>query len=243
MGIERFLFERVFEDCLERLAMFARRFESAMLLGCPDSSWPGRLEAFCASIEVRDPGATFARDSGGEQIVEDAWTPAARSYDLVVAIGTLDTVDALPLAFRLLFEAMRDGGLMIGAMSGGDTLPRLRAAMRAADAVTGEASPRIHPRVEAAALAPLLEQVGFTAPVVDVDRAQVAYSSFDRLVDDLRRMGATNVLGARSRRGLSRSERDAASSHFASAGDGRRTVETFEILHFTATKPGDGRNR
>ena len=44
----------------------------------------------------------------------------------------------------------------IGAISGGDTLPLLRAAMRAADTPAGAASPHVHPRIEAAALAPLL---------------------------------------------------------------------------------------
>jgi hypothetical protein len=238
-----FLFDRVFEDCLERLAIIGRRFESALLLGCPGPHWPARLKAYASVVEIRDPGTIFARSAGGSEIVEDAWAPIPNSHDLIVAIGTLDTVNALPLALRLLFYAMQDGGLLIGAMSGGDTLPRLRAAMRAADATGAGASPRVHPRIEAAALAPLLEQAEFSAPVVDVDRAQVSYASLERLVDDLRRMGATNVLAERSRRGLSRTERDAASSHFASAGNGARTVETFEILHFTANKCAAGQNR
>jgi hypothetical protein len=236
IGPELFLFERVFADCFERLAILGRRFESALLVGCPDPSWPDRLETFAAAVDVRDPGAMFASAAGGTQIVEDSWMPASGAHDLVVAVGTLDTVNALPLALRLLFEAMREDGLLIGAISGGDTLPRLRAAMRSADALAGGASPRVHPRIEAAALAPLLEQAGFAAAVVDVDRVQVGYPSFDRLVDDLRRMGATNALAARSRRALSRAAREAAASHFAEAGDGGRTVETFEILHFTGRK-------
>jgi hypothetical protein len=72
--------------------------------------------------------------------------------------------------------------LLIGAMSGGETLPKLRSAMRAADVVTGVASPHIHPRIEASALAPLLTAAGFINAVVDLDRVQVAYRSFARLV-------------------------------------------------------------
>jgi hypothetical protein len=80
----------------------------------------------------------------------------------------------------------------------------------------------------------LLSAAGFVAPVVDVDRVQVGYASFSRLIADLRAMGATNVLNARSRRPLLRSALAAAIQTFASAGDGRRTTETFEILHFAA---------
>jgi hypothetical protein len=85
-------------------------------------------------------------------------------------------------------------------MSGADTLPELRSAMRAADQVTGEATAHVHPRIEAAALAPLLSAAGFAEPVVDIDRVRVAYASLNRLVADLRGMGTTNVLAARSRR-------------------------------------------
>src|SRR5206468_11933025 len=115
-------------------------------------------------------------------MVEDAWHPPASSYDVVVAVGTLDTVNDLPLAFRLIREAMRGGGQLIGAVSGGDTLPQLRSAMRAADALEGIAAPHVHPRIEASALAPLLDTAGFIDTVVDVDRACVSYPSLKRLV-------------------------------------------------------------
>jgi hypothetical protein len=129
--------------------------------------------------------------------------------------------------------AMTADALIIGAVSGGDTLPQLRSAMRAADAVAGVAAPHIHPRIEAAALAPLLSETGFIDPVVDVDRVIASYRSLERLVADLRAMGATNVLNARPRF-VGRSARAAAIRDFAAAGDRERTVETFEILHFAA---------
>src|SRR5206468_1830619 len=82
-------------------------------------------------------------------------------FDLVIAIGTLDTVNDWPRALRLVRHSMRNDGPFIGALSGGNTLPRLRAAMRAADAVAGSAAPHVHPRIEPAAVAPLLEHAGF----------------------------------------------------------------------------------
>src|SRR5437899_2283708 len=104
MGPELFLFERAFADCLERLALMPRRFDRALLIGCPDAEWPKRLGGLVQSVDVRDPGPLFARAAGGETIIEDAWTPAPETYDLVLAIGTLDTVNDLPralLAIRL----------------------------------------------------------------------------------------------------------------------------------------------
>jgi NADH dehydrogenase [ubiquinone] 1 alpha subcomplex assembly factor 5 len=236
-GPELFLFERVFADCLERLALMGRGFERALLIGCPDPGWPRRLGQFAQHVEVCDPGPLFADAGRGRTIVEDNWTPAPKIYDLVIAIGTLDTVNDMPRALNSIFRTMRAGSLFLGAMSGGDTLPQLRSAMRAADLVAGIASPHVHPRIEASAVAPLLSHEGFVMPVVDVDRAKVAYPSLQRLIADLRRMGATNILGSRSRQGLSKPAYSAALHSFAAASDGKGTVETFEILHFAAWTP------
>jgi hypothetical protein len=235
-GPELFLHERAFADCLDRIALLQRRFEHGLLIGCPDPQWPDRLGALVGSVDVTDPGPLFAAASGGTIIVEDAWRPAEGVYDLVLSVGTLDTVNDLPLALRLIRLAMRDDAFLIGAVSGGDTLPQLRSAMRAADALAGVAAPHVHPRIEAAALAPLLDSAGFTGTVVDVDRISVSYPSLERLVGDLRAMAATNILTSRPRF-LGRSARGAAAGAFAQAGDGSRTLETFEILHFAARTP------
>lgn len=239
-GAELFLFERAFDDCLERIALVQRRFRKALLLGCPDASWPDRLRTLVDEVQAVEPGPLFAQAAKGRTIVEDEWHAPAAVYDLVVAIGTLDTVNDLPGALRSIRQSMRPDALLIGAISGGDTLPQLRSAMRAADHVMGEASAHVHPRIEASALAPLLSAAGLADPVVDVDRAPVSYASLDRLVSDLRAMGATNVLAARSQCSLTRSAYQAAAHSFAAAGEGGRTVEIFEILHFAAWSPALG---
>jgi hypothetical protein len=92
----------------------------------------------------------------------------------------------------------------------------------------------VHPRIEASALAALLTATGFARPVIDVDRVEIAYRSFEQLVADLRAMAATNLLSERSRRPLNRAEAAAAAESFAAAGDGERTIETVEIVHFAA---------
>lgn len=235
IGPELFLFERAFVDCLERIQLVDRSFNRALLLGSPDPDWYGRLEA--QRIDVLDPGPLFAQAAGGGTIVEDRWQPEAGLYDLVLAIGTLDTVNELPIALQLLRTAMREDALLIGAVSGGNTLPRLRAAMRAADSLAGAAAPHVHPRIEPSMLAPLLTAAGFTNAVVDVDRVEVSYSSLETLVADLRAMGATNILSSKAQTSLTKSNFALARRHFVDLGKRARTVETFEILHFAAWTP------
>jgi hypothetical protein len=235
-GVELFLYERAFADCLERLELTQRRFSRALLVGCPDPTWPERLVKVADQVDVRDPGSRFAERSAGTPLVEDAWLPTQAAYDLALAIGTLDSVNDLPLALRLLRHALEPKALLMGAVSGGDTLPQLRSAMRAADATAGAAMPHVHPRIEAAAFAPLLEKAGFSRPVLDVDRVPVSYRSFGRLIDDLRAMAGTNMLTDRPRF-IGRAALDAAVKAFTAAGEDSRTVEIFEILHFAAWTP------
>src|SRR5688500_20019465 len=116
-GAELFLHERAFEDCLERIAAVRRGFTRALLIGCPDTAWRGRLKRFAGSVEVADPGPLFAGAADGMCIVEDRWEPPARAFDLILAIGTLDTVNDLPRALQLLRGSLEADSLLIGAMA------------------------------------------------------------------------------------------------------------------------------
>ena len=243
LGPELFLYERAFDDCLQRVGMVKRRFERALLVGCPDPGWRARVGEFTQSVEVADPGPVFAEHSAGRCIVEDAATWPQAAFDLCIATGTLDTVNDLPAALRLIRAALRPDSLLLGSVAGGDSLRQLRTAMHAADQCTGAASPHVHPRIEPASLGALLSSCGFVMPVVDVDRVEVSYRSLQGLVGDLRQMGSTNLLSARAREPLSRFAYAAAAAAFASAGDGQRTVERFDILHFAAWSPPEAQVR
>lgn len=233
-GIDYFLYDRAFDDCLERLADMRATFPDVLLAGCPNPGWQRQLEA--TRIAIVDPGPVMAAQAGG--LVADLETLPfePNSFDLCLSIGLLDTANNLALAAATLNLVLKPGGLLLGAIAGGQSLPRLRHAMLAADALAGSASPHVHPRIEAPSLAQLLTAAGFAMPVVDVDRVELGYGSLDALVRDLRAMGATNVLNARSSRTMTNTARDAARAAFL--GESERTTELIEILHFAAWKAG-----
>lgn len=157
------------------------------------------------------------------------------SFDLCLSIGELETSPDLTIAAFALRHLLTRGGLLLGAIVGGNSLPRLRVAMLAADRAGAGASPRIHPSIDGPSLSALLSAVGFVEPVVDVDRVEVSYASFDRLVADLRAMGCTNMLVERSRRPLTRHQFTLARAAFLDGQD--RASENFELLHFAAWAP------
>lgn len=231
LGVETFLFDRAFADCLDRLGQIRQPFSKILLAGCPNPDWVTHF----SGVTIVEPGDLMAEQVNAVCADLDAFPFKAASFDLCISIGLLDTANDLPLAVSRVHQALDDGGLFLGAIAGGQSLPRLRRAMLAADGDTGQASPHVHPRIEAPSLARLLSEAGFDSPVVDVDRVELVYKSLDDFVADLRAMGATNILNARSRRPILRDGLAAARSEFLQGEE--KVSELLEILHFAAWKP------
>jgi SAM-dependent methyltransferase len=230
-GPELLLHDRAFGDCLDRLRDVMRPFERCLLIGCPSPDWPQRLRGLAREVDVVDPGSLFAAAAGGDQVEEDRFDFGEEKYDLAVALGTLDTVNELPLALKLIHRALRPDSPLIGAMAGGNSLPALRASLIDAGRAIGRVVARTHPRIEASSLAGLLSAAGYLATVVDIDRVILRYSSLPSLVKDLRSMGAGSMLADRPP-ALSRREFEIARDAFERLGNGDRTEEQIEILHF-----------
>ena len=230
-GGDPFLAERAFDECLDRLHAIVQRVDRALLIGCPSSAWPDRLRAVAAEIDVVDPGPLFARRSHGISADEDRYDFGEGQYGFCLAIGTLDTVNELPLALQLIRRSLLPNAPFIGAMAGGNSLPALRTALIEADRATGRAVARTHPRIEPASLAGLLTAAGFAMPVVDVDRVRLRYRNLAGLVRDLRGMAATGIMADRPPP-LSKSTATRAAAAFEKAGTDGRTEEFVEILHF-----------
>jgi NADH dehydrogenase [ubiquinone] 1 alpha subcomplex assembly factor 5 len=231
VGPELLLYDRAFDECLDRLRDIMRPFGRCLLIGCPSPDWPAKLRAIAREIDAVDPGSLFASAAGGRQVEEDRFDFGEDHYDLAIAIGTLDTVNQLPLALKLIHRALKPDAPFIGAMAGGNSLPALRSSLIEAGRAEGRVAARTHPRIEASTLAGLLSAAGYSMTVVDVDRVTLRYSSLDSLARDLRAMGASSMLADRPR-SLTRREFQAASKAFAQLGSGGRTEEQIEILHF-----------
>ena len=235
-GPELFLHERAFAECLDRLGDIKRRFERALLIGVPDPHWLQRLGAIADHVEALDPGPFFASAAKATCAEEDRYAYGTERFDLVVSVGTLDTVNQLGPALAAIRQALRPDSAFIGALAGGDSLSALRRAMLAADRMTGPAAARTHPRIAPATFAALLAAAGFVMPVVDVDRVTLRYASLAALVRDLRAMGGSNML---SQRAAPRGRQWAALAAAAFAADAMsdRTEERIDILHFLAWSP------
>ena len=185
-----FLWQYVSGELSERLELVSRDFSSALIIG-PMSDYAaiilgGRQCAIsCARLsEAEMEGAIIAE--------EDRLPFEPASYDLVIAGGTLDSVNDLPGALVQIRRMLKPDGLFLGHMFGAGSLATLKSLMMSADGST--ASPHVHPQIDLRSAADLLSRAGFALPVADYDTMPVRYRHWRSIVADIRDAGVGNAL-------------------------------------------------
>jgi SAM-dependent methyltransferase len=230
-----FFYHAMLDELLDRLADVKRELDDVLVVGCPDGVAKARLEAMGKRVTCVDPGLANARANGGVQADEDALPFVDDSFDLVLACGTLDSVNDLPGALILMRRVLRPDGLLLAAFAGAGSLPRLRAALMAGEG--DRPGQHIHPQVDVRAAGDLLARAGFAMPVADGETLTVRYASLFGLMDDLRGMGAGNALASRPPM-LGRAALARAADHFTAAADADgKTAEQIAIVYLSGWKP------
>ncbi|KAL7006104.1 hypothetical protein EMMF5_004442 [Cystobasidiomycetes sp. EMM_F5] len=134
-------------------------------------------------------------------IQEEDFSPhtlAPDSQDAVLSNLALHWVNDLPGTLIQIRHTLREDGVFIGALLGGETLFELRTALQLAELEReGGISPRVSPMTDSRSMSSLLSRAGFNLPAVDVDEVRINYPSIFELVEDLRAMGESNAIAIR----------------------------------------------
>lgn len=236
LGAATFLLDRVAEDLLERLGAVLREFADVADIGSPGG-------ALIEALSQRFGGSSRVDLFGAEH---ERLALAPETLDLAVSALALQFVNDLPGVLAQIRRALRPDGLFLAAVIGGDTLTELRQAFAAAEAeLDGGLSPRVAPFADLRDLGALLQRAGFALPVTDVDRIVVRYDNAFALMQDLRRMGATNVLTERRRTPLRRATllrmAQIYSERFADP-DGRIRA-TFDVVWLSGWAPHESQQK
>jgi malonyl-CoA O-methyltransferase len=188
---------------LERLELVRLKPQLAIDLGCATARGAHALAARYPGTRVLaiDSSAGMLRSAG------------ARATDAVSVLG--GDAELLPLRAhcadlllanlvlpwcrpeRLFAEAARvlaEGGAMLFATLGPDSLQEIRSAFAAVDDRI-----HVHAAFDMHDLGDLALAAGLAEPVLDVDRLEVTYADVAGLIRDLRATGAMNVAGGRRR--------------------------------------------
>jgi SAM-dependent methyltransferase len=250
LGPATFLIDRVAQDLSDRLAAVLRRFDLAIDLGTPTDAVACALAArhSIGTIIAADALVDHLRRRSGLRVAADEEALPFRdaSLDLVASALALQFVNDLPGTLVQVRRALKPDGLFLAALIGGESLTELRQSFAAAEAeIEGGVSPRVAPFADVRAMGLLLQRAGFALPVTDIDRIVVRYATPFALMEDLRRMGATNALVERRRGALRRATlvrmAEVYTQRFADS-DGRIRA-TFEIVWLSGWAPHESQQQ
>lgn len=239
-----FLLRHVGEEFAFRLDFLDRRFHSGANIGAFHGVLSRRLleTGRVASFTDLEPCDSLLAQCTAQRVKApiEILPFAPGSFDLAVSGFALGFVNDLPGVLAQIRRALSPGGLFLAALPGPSTLKELREAWLVAESeLKGGASPRVAPFVHVRMGGSLLQRAGFARPVADADTLTVTYDSPLALMQDLKAMGASNMLAARRCEPVTRALLVRAAEVYLErfAQDDGRVPATFEIITLTGSAP------
>lgn len=234
-----FLFDWAQKHLSDRLSDINREFDTALQIGAR------------GSLDAHDKiSSLFTMDIVGAEpdvIASEEFFPfKAQSLDLVLSALNLHTVNDLPGALIQIKHALKEDGLFLACMFGGETLYELRHVMQTVELeMYGGASPRVAPFADKPQMGDLLQRAGFALPVVDSEIITVTYDNVFKLMEDLRGMGESNALAARHKSPVTKEffMRVAQAYQNQFVDNDGRIVASFEVIFLLGWAPHDSQQK
>lgn len=242
-----FLLRDVAEDVAYRLSLIKRDFPLVLDYGCHTGLVSQEIaklgtigEVISADHALSSPSLLQTLPGLFIKADEELFPFAGEQFDLIISALSLQWVNDLPGALVQMRRGLKPDGALIAVTLGGETLTELRQAlMMAEDEIYGGVSPRVAPFADVRDFGDLLQRAGFALPVTDREIRRVRYGSVDKLMKELRAMGAGNMLAGRRRQPVSRRffnrVEELYQQHFGDE-DGRITA-SFEFIYLIGWAP------
>ncbi len=230
-----FLWRYIAEEIAERLHLVSRSFAAPLVIGPLALLAEDFLPTHYGKAVLAPTGLVEADRLGVAAVNEEQLPFAAGQCDLVIAAGTLDSVNDLPGSLLQIRRTLSPDGLFLGTLFGAGSLSKLKAALLKADG--DRPSAHIHPQIDLKAASDLLNRTGFALPVADKEDVCVRYEDWRTLVADLRAHGIGNALSgprAFARKALFQRLDE---TWQTMAGEDGRVEERFGLLHLSGWAP------
>ncbi|XP_011149252.1 arginine-hydroxylase NDUFAF5, mitochondrial isoform X2 [Harpegnathos saltator] len=195
--------DEVGDRLADRIFDIKRRFKRALDLGCGRGHVSKRiLSESVEELVLSDMSPSFLRQAETMEDIKvtkkviDEENPAFEdnSFDMVISCLSLHWVNDLPGCFRHINNSLKNDGVFLAAMFGGETLYELRSSLQLAELERyGGISPHISPFVEIRDIGSLLTRANFTMLTIDTDELVIGYPSMFELMWDLKGMAENNA--------------------------------------------------
>ncbi|KAK7866434.1 hypothetical protein R5R35_008961 [Gryllus longicercus] len=198
-----YLKEEVGFRLADRVRDIKRKFKCAADIGCGRGYVSKHITA--DSVEeliLCDMSPTWLKQAQPQEgikvqrkVVDEELLPFDQnSLDLVVSSLSLHWVNDLPGTFSQILHSLKNDGVFMGAVFGGETLYELRSSLQLAELERqGGIAPHISPFTEVRDIGSLLTRAGFTMLTIDTDEIVVGYPTMFELMWDLKGMGENNA--------------------------------------------------
>ncbi len=236
-----FLLVRALDDMSDRLLAVSRRFETPVTLFCGGPETGGSIQMLYPAARISqleaDPLCVDKQCQIGQP---SSLGLATAEFDLAVSLLAMHAVNDLTGFLIQSRLCLKPDGLFLGCLFAAGTLQELREVLLETEIeIYGGASPRVAPFGDVRDMGGLLQRAGFALPVADIETVTVRYLNVFNLIKDLRAMGLTNALNARSRKPLTNTFWAKAAEIYArkfSDKDGRIRA-TFSIVWLSGWAP------
>jgi SAM-dependent methyltransferase len=235
-----FLMARLAADLEDRLLAVQRPFPRAVTLfnGWDDAA--GAIRKARNEVSVTRFEAASVEGAETEIHALDAFGLSPLRFDLAVSLLAMQSVNDLPGFLIQARRLLNPDGLFLGCMLGAGSLQELRDVLLDTEVeMTGGASPRVAPFADVRDMGALLQRAGFALPVADVDALVLRHDTLFDLIRDLRQLGMTSTLAARSRKPLTRAfwSRAAATFQERHGGADGRISTTLNLIWVSGWAP------
>ncbi|XP_044258018.1 arginine-hydroxylase NDUFAF5, mitochondrial [Tribolium madens] len=237
----------------DRVFDIKRKFKLAADIGCSRGYFSKHISPKCIEELILCDMNRFNLDSVQVQkgikvkkqvLDEEHIEFEPNSLDLVISSLSLHWVNDLPNAFKQILKSLKEDGVLLAAVFGGDTLYELRSSLQLAELERrGGISPHISPFTEVRDIGNLLTRAGFTMLTIDTDEIVVNYPTLFELMWDLKGMAESNAAINRSLH-LHRETQFAAAAIYqqlygkTDPETGKTTIPaTFQIINMLGWKP------
>lgn len=169
---------------------------------------------------------------------EEKFPLETKTLDLVISNLNLHWVNNLPGCLREINRVLKNDGVFLASMFGGDTLFELRSSLVLAELEReGGFSPHVSPFTEIVDIGGLLNSSGFTMLTIDTDDITVGFPSIFELMWDLQGMAENNA-GVQRKPHIPRDTLLAASAIYQEMyGNNDGIPATFQVIYMIGWKP------
>jgi len=195
--------DEVGDRLADRIFDIKRKFNRALDLGCGRGHVSKRIlsesveELVLADMSpalLQQAETTEGVKIKREVIDEENLSFEPNSFDLVISCLSLHWVNDLPGCFSRINNSLKNDGVFLAAVFGGDTLYELRSSLQLAELERhGGISPHISPFVKIRDIGSLLTRANFTMLTIDTDEIVIGYPSMFELMYDLKGMAESNA--------------------------------------------------